>query len=61
MNAVTGRLPVRNSAAAEIRKSRTITANELPITAAVVAQPTPSELPRARRPQKPATTGIAAP
>src|SRR4051794_26195042 len=53
--------PVRNSAAAEITKSRMITAKEDPITAAVVAQPTPSELPRARRPQNPATTGMAAP
>ena len=32
-----------------------------PMTAAVVAQPTPSELPRARRPQKPAMIGIAIP
>src|SRR5207248_7628443 len=53
--------PLRNSAAAEMMKSSTITANELPMTAAVVAQPTPSELPRARSPQKPDTTGIAAP
>ena len=50
-----------NSAAAEITKSSAITANELPIPAAVVAQPTPSELPRARSPQNPATIGIAAP
>src|SRR5262249_18702250 len=53
--------PVTNSAAAEITKSRTITANELPITAAVVAQPTPSDEPRARSPQNPATTGMAPP
>src|SRR5205823_2925824 len=39
--------PVTNSAAAEITKSSAITANELPITAAVVAQPTPSLDPRA--------------
>ena len=53
--------PSSHSAPTESVKSIAITANEPPTTAAVVAQPTPSDEPRARRPQNPATIGIAAP
>src|ERR1700712_48675 len=50
-----------NMATAEITKSSTITTNEDDTTALVVAQPTPSEPPLVRKPQYPATIGIAAP